>query len=58
MKLTHNSFDGNPGKSVGDDTCKKILDLGVKRLPPNKRFKTGIPVRIFKLSELLDSGIM
>ena len=45
MKLEHDSFDGNPGKTIGDDTCAKLVKLGIKRLPPNKRFKKGVPVR-------------
>ena len=49
MKLEHKSFDGNPGKNIGDDTCQKVIDLGIKRLPPNKRFRKGIPVRKYLL---------
>ena len=44
MKLEHDSFAGNEGKRIGDDICKNLIELGVKRLPPNKRFKDGIPV--------------
>ena len=43
MKLEHDSFN-NEGKRVGDDICKKVVELGIKRLPPNKRFKKGIEV--------------
>ena len=43
LKLEHDSFN-NDGKRVGDDICKKVVELGIKRLPPNKRFKKGIEV--------------
>ena len=49
MKLEHDSFKGTKGKTIGDDICQQVLDLGVKRLPPNKRFKTGIPVSIHEM---------
>ena len=44
LKLTHASFEGNPGKTIGDDTCERAVELGVKKMPPNKRFRAGIPV--------------
>jgi len=47
MKLEHDSFDGNEGKTIGDDTCQKLVDLGIKRLPPNKRFKKGVPIGFY-----------
>jgi len=47
MKLEHDSFDGNPGKTIGDDTCAKLVKLGIKRLPPNKRFKKGVPIGFY-----------
>ena len=43
MKMEHDSFN-NDGKRVGDDICKKVVELGIERLPPNKRFKKGIEV--------------
>ena len=46
LKLEHDSFD-NEGKRIGDDVCAKVVKLGIKKLPPNRRFKTGIPVRCF-----------
>ena len=45
LKLEHDSFD-NPGKSIGDDVCSKVVKLKIKKLPPNKRFKKGIPVSL------------
>ena len=53
MKLEHDSFDGNPGKTIGDDTCAKLVKLGIKRLPPNKRFKKGVPVRTSLILSLI-----
>merc|ERR1711997_605377 len=47
MKLEHDSFKGTKDKTIGDDICQQVLDLGVKRLPPNKRFKTGIPIGFY-----------
>jgi hypothetical protein len=44
LKLEHDSFNGNPGKTIGDDTCAKLIDLGIKKMPPNRRFKEGISV--------------
>ena len=48
LKLEHSSFDKTPGKSIGDDTCEQVVELGIKRMPPNKRFKRGIPVIKFE----------
>ena len=45
LKFTSASFDGNPGKNIGDDTCADVVRLGVKKMPPNKRFPEGIPVK-------------
>ena len=47
LKLEHDSFD-NPGKSIGDDVCSKVVKLNIKKLPPNRRFKKGIPVSLLK----------
>jgi len=47
LKLEHSSFDKTPGKSIGDDTCQQVVDLGIKRMPPNKRFKKGIPIGFY-----------
>jgi len=47
LKLEHDSFAKNPGKTIGDDTCNNLIKLGVKRLPPNKRFKDGIPIGFY-----------
>jgi len=52
MKLEHDSFD-NEGKSIGDEMCKKVVDLGIQRLPPNKRFKKGIEIG-FYFNQCLD----
>lgn len=46
MKLEHDSFQ-NDGKKVGDDICKKVVELGIKKLPPNKRFKKGIEIGFY-----------
>jgi len=47
LKLEHDSFDGNEGKTIGDDTCATLVKLGIKRLPPNKRFKEGITIGFY-----------
>jgi len=47
LKLEHSSFDKTPGKSIGDDTCEQVVELGIKRMPPNKRFKRGIPIGFY-----------
>jgi len=47
LKLEHDSFAKNPGKTIGDDTCNNLIKLGVKRLPPSKRFKDGIPIGFY-----------
>ena len=41
--MEHDSFD-NEGRTMGDDVCSDVVKLGIKRLPPNKRFKKGIEV--------------
>jgi len=46
MKLEHDSFKYE-GKRVGDDICKRVVELGIKRLPPNKRFKKGIEIGFY-----------
>jgi len=46
LKLEHDSFD-NPGKTIGDDVCSKVVKLGIKKLPPNRRFKKGIPIGFY-----------
>ena len=50
MKLEHESFAKNEGKTIGDDLCNNLIKLGIKKLPPNKRFKEGIPVSFYSLS--------
>jgi len=47
LKLEHSSFDKTPGKSIGDDTCQQVVDLKIKRMPPNKRFEFGIPIGFY-----------
>jgi len=46
LKLEHDSFE-NEGKSIGDDICKRTVKLDIKRLPPNRRFKKGIPIGFY-----------
>ena len=50
LKLEHESFARNEGKTIGDDLCNKLILLGIKKLPPNRRFKEGIPVSSYSLT--------
>ena len=46
MKLAHDSLNFE-GKRIGDVVCTKVVKLGIKKLPPNRRFKKGIEVSIY-----------
>jgi len=47
LKLEHDSFAKNPGKSIGDDTCNNLKKLGIKKMPANCRFPDGIPIGFY-----------
>lgn len=47
LRLEHDSFARNKGKSIGDDMCNTLIKLGIQRLPPNIRFKDGIPIGFY-----------